>query len=140
MKKYIFILLLFTVHFSFSQSITGKWTTYDDETNSKTSVVEIYQNGDKHYGKIIELFEDDPSSICKKCAGKKKNQPVIGLVIIENLIKDGDSYEGGEILDPENGKTYKCILSLKDTSTLTVRGFIGFSLFGRTQYWKRINH
>ena len=64
MKQYIFILLLFITQLSFSQSIPGKWATYDDKTNTKTSIVEIYQEKDKYYGKILELFDDDPDAIC----------------------------------------------------------------------------
>ena len=65
-----------------------------------------------------------------------KNKPIIGLVVIENIKKDGNKFNGGTVLDPDNGETYKCNLKLKNNK-LEVRGYIGFSLLGRTQYWVR---
>ena len=62
---------------------------------------------------------------------------LVGLQIIKGLKKDGDEFGGGKILDPDNGKLYKCYITLEDVDTLKVRGYIGFSLFGRTQYWYR---
>ena len=59
------------------------------------------------------------------------------MIVIETLMKDGDEYNSGTILDPENGETYKCYVELVSESKLKVRGYIGFSLFGRTQYWIR---
>ena len=69
--------------------------------------------------------------------GSKKGQKIKGLVIIEDIKKDGDEYNDGTILDPENGKEYKCYLELEEPNKLKVRGYLGFSLLGRTQYWIR---
>ena len=70
--------------------------------------------------------------------GDQKGQPVIGLRILWDLQKDGDGWSGGTILDPASGKTYKCLVSVEDGGTkLKVRGFIGVSVLGRTQYWSR---
>jgi len=66
-----------------------------------------------------------------------KDKPIAGLVIIENLTEDGDEFNGGTIMDPENGKTYKCYIELLDDGKLKVRGYLGISLLGRTQYWRR---
>ncbi|MEN9656287.1 MAG: hypothetical protein RL311_1258, partial [Bacteroidota bacterium] len=71
--------------------------------------------------------------------GDDKNKPILGLNIIKGLSKDGAEYNSGEILDPKNGKLYKCALSLESKDKLKVRGYIGFSLIGRTQYWYRVN-
>ena len=120
-----------------AQSILGEWETFDDITGDKLSVVEIYKNKNKYFGKIIHLFEDPLDSVCDKCDGENKNKPIIGLVIINNLIEDDDEYNDGTILDPNNGKYYKCYLELENNNKLKLRGYIGFSLLGRTQYWQR---
>jgi uncharacterized protein (DUF2147 family) len=67
-----------------------------------------------------------------------KDRPVIGLRILWDLRKDGEQWSGGKVLDPNNGKVYKCFIVMEDGGKkLRVRGFIGFSLLGRTQYWLR---
>ena len=118
-----------------AQSIVGKWKTVDDNSGKERSVVEIFQEGDKYFGKIIKFIPgpgDDPDPICDECKGKKKGQKIVGLQIIEDMEKEGDQYEGGEILDPENGKVYDCKLWIED-GKLKVRGYIMFLY--RTQTW-----
>ena len=120
-----------------AQSITGKWKTIDDETGEEKSIVEIYELEGKIYGKIIKVLNaKSENPICDKCGGKNKDKPIIGMVIIDGLEKDDDIYEGGSILNPSNGKIYKCRLKIGDTQdTLQVRGYVAF--FYKTQYWKR---
>ncbi len=60
------------------------------------------------------------------------------MIILDGLKEDGDEWSGGKILDPKNGNFYKCYIKLKDKTTLKLRGYIGISLFGRTEYWKRV--
>lgn len=119
------------------QTIIGQWETYDDITNEKKAVIEVYQTNNLYFAKIVKSFIGEKNAICETCKGTKKDTPIIGLVIIENIKKDGNEFNGGSILDPENGKTYKCYLKLINTNKLKVRGYLGFSLFGRTQYWIR---
>jgi len=123
---------------SFSQTILGKWTTIDDETGNKKAVVEIFEEQGKLFGKIIEILEADKKrQRCTKCEGADKDKPILGLTIIKGLIKNGSSYEGGEITDPKNGKIYRCKISLEGKDKLIVRGYLGISLFGRSQTWVR---
>ncbi len=137
MKSCLIVLL---VVFGFNaglqaQSILGKWKTIDDVSGKPRSVVEISQEGDKFFGKIIKFFPepgDDPDPICEECKGPKKGKKVVGLQIIEDMMQDGDEYKGGEILDPENGKVYDCKLWVEDGS-LKVRGYLLFLY--RTQTW-----
>lgn len=132
--------ILFIIAFGFTangQSILGKWETYDDKTNEKKAIIEIFKSNDLYYAKIVKSFVSEINDICETCKGTKKNKPIIGLVIIENIKKDGDEFSGGYILDPENGETYKCFLKLVNKDKLKVRGYLGFLLFGRTQYWIR---
>ncbi|WP_299112657.1 DUF2147 domain-containing protein [uncultured Winogradskyella sp.] len=132
------ILFLIGCNLISAQSVLGKWKTIDDETGKEKSIVEIYESDGKIYGKIIELLnpsEENPK--CSNCEGSKKDQSILNMVIIEGLEKGDDVYEGGTILNPENGKTYKCRLKLEDDKgKLQVRGYVAF--FYKTQYWKRI--
>ena len=88
--------------------------------------------------KIFDQPGDDPAHLCKECKDERKDKPVIGMAILWGLKKDGDTWAGGEILDPKNGKIYRCKMTLSaDGKSLNVRGFIGISLLGRTQIWLR---
>jgi uncharacterized protein (DUF2147 family) len=123
-----------------SQSVIGKWKTIDDATGEAKSIVEVFSKSGKVYAKVVDILDPaNKNSICKNCAGDDKNKPILGLTIIKGLSKDGSEYNSGEILDPKNGKLYKCILSLESKDKLKIRGYIGFSLLGRTQYWHRVN-
>lgn len=118
------------------QEIIGKWKTIDDDTGEAKSVVEIYQEDDKYYGRIDEiLVKEDGAENCSKCEGKYKNTPMKGVVIMNDLEKDGDEYEDGTIIDPENGKTYRCKIWVDEDNPniLNVRGYIAFLY--RTQQW-----
>ena len=124
-----------------NNSPVGRWKTVDDTTGKVKSIVVIWEEHSKLYGRVQKLLDPnlpDPNPRCKDCTGQQKGQPVIGLRILWDLRKDGNVWSGGMILDPESGKTYKCLLALEDGGKkLKVRGFIGLSLLGRTQYWLR---
>ena len=144
MKRRLTCLLAFIIGIAslttaYAQDVVGTWKTIDDNTGKVRSHVEIYKEGGLVYGKIVKLVDPkEPNPICDKCKGDDKDKPVVGLVIIKGLEKDDDEYSGGKILDPENGKLYKCYISLEDPDKLKVRGYIGISLLGRTQYWQRL--
>jgi uncharacterized protein (DUF2147 family) len=118
----------------------GRWKTVDEAGNAR-AVVEISESGGTLSGKIVERLNVEPgdSTVCRACPGVHKDQPYIGLPIIEGLRKTGDNeWGGGEILDPRNGKQYHCKMSLSpDGNQLEVRGYLGVSLLGRTQRWSR---
>lgn len=141
MKQFITLLICVLVTTSlYSQSVIGKWKTIDDETGDAKSIVEVYSKSGKIYAKVVEILDlEHKNSVCKKCSGEDKNKSILGLTIIKGLSKDGSEYNSGEILDPKNGKLYKCALSLESKDKLKIRGYIGFSLLGRTQYWHRVN-
>lgn len=120
-------------------TVTGQWKTIDDETGQPKSVVEIYEENGKLYGKVVEIFDPaKKAALCNECKGADKDLPVLGLVIIKGLSKDGNDYSDGDILDPKNGKLYSCTLSLENPDQLDVRGYLGFSLLGRSQTWHRV--
>lgn len=143
MKLSIMLGLLFAGMAAFSQtSPIGKWKTIDDETGQPKSVIQIFEKNGLLYGKIEKLFrkpEEDQNPKCDKCSDARKDQLIIGMQILNALKKDSATkWSDGEILDPNNGKTYSCNVTLiEDGKKLEVRGFIGFSLLGRTQIWDR---
>ena len=141
MKNIITIvaLLVSMAFYAQGNSVIGKWKTIDDETGKPKSIVEIYENSGKIYGKVVDILDPNKKkNLCTNCPGDDKNKPVMGLIIIKGLKKDGDEYNGGKILDPVTGKTYKCFLALDGSDKINVRGYIGLSLFGRTQTWHRV--
>ncbi len=130
-----------------AQTIVGTWKSIDDETGKAKSIIKVYKakNG-KYYGKIMELLnrganeEKDP--YCKVCPGYRKDKRVITMKIITDMkaSKDLKSADSGKILDPKSGKIYKCSMKLASGGDkLEVRGYIGFSLLGRTQTWIRMD-
>lgn len=139
MKKILFALLFTTVSLSMSaQTIFGKWENRDEETNKVDSVIEVYEKDGKAYAKIVEITDKNrQKAVCDKCSGNRKNNPILGMNILTGLSKDGDEWSGGKILDPKNGKEYKCYIKLDGKNKLKIRGYVGFSAFGRTAYWHR---
>ncbi len=141
MKKIgVIILVLFSMNF-FAQSrgVNGKWNTIDEVTGKAMSVVEIFEYNNKIYGKVIEILNPkNRNNTCKDCLGEDHNKPILGLTIIKGLSKDGAEYNDGKILDPKSGKLYKCYIELESPNKLKVRGYLGISLLGRTQYWERV--
>lgn len=141
MRKYLLSCFVLFSLISFAQkTCVGKWITIDDESGKKKSIVELYKSESKLYGKITYLYpregrEDNPK--CTKCSGDRKNKPLIGLQIVRGCKWNGSEWEGGTIVDPENGKVYdvKFWLDPSNANRLNVRGYIG--IFFRTQQWIR---
>ena len=126
--------------FAADASPAGVWKTIDDKTGQPKSIVEITEQNGELTGKVKEVLQSEqgPNPVCKDCEGERKNQPVVGMTIIWGMKKDGEEWSGGKILDPKNGKTYGCKMHLEDGGKkLEVRGFVGFSLLGRSQTWER---
>ena len=143
MKNSYFIFFTFLVALNTSaqtkaDDVVGVWLTAGKEP----AKVQVYKSGEKYYGKIIWLknpTENNKPRVDSKNPNKtKRNQQIIGLLILREFEFDGDGeWEDGKIYDPESGKTYSCYLTLKDKNTLKVRGYIGMSLLGRTEIWTR---
>jgi len=131
------ILFSLTAMQSQNTAITGYWKTVDDATGEVESIIEIFEkpNG-KHYGRISKMIVKPVNDKCDKCRDDRKGKPLLGLEVIRGVAKEknGQVYGGGTITDPKNGKTYKCTVT-RDGDRLHVRGYVGFSLMGRTQTW-----
>jgi uncharacterized protein (DUF2147 family) len=127
-------------------SPVGTWVSIDDETGQKKAEITIVQTGEVLTGKITKrlLPGVDPAKLCDLCEGDRHNQPILGLQIIRDMVRQDDAegmaWQGGTILDPEKGKTYKLRMRMEEGGhKLNLRGYIGISLFGRSQVWERVN-
>jgi len=104
-------------------------------------MVRIYEHNGAFFGKIeSSLKAADAKERCELCTDERKNKPIIGLVILRGLKKQGEEFTGGDILDPESGTVYRCKLRILDQGkTLVVRGYVGVSVLGRSQTWLRVH-
>jgi uncharacterized protein (DUF2147 family) len=140
MKRWLPVILVYGLSLNArSQSfnanaITGTWQTAD-----KSGQVTIYKQGNYFFGAIKGGSGKEQFDVHNPDLAKRKI-PLIGLVILKDFKFDGENqWVGGTIYDPKNGKTYSCTLTLADPGTLKLRGYIGFSLLGRTEVWGRIS-
>ena len=126
-----------------SATPAGLWKTVDDGTKKEKSLVRIVESNGVYSGKVEKIIDPDApkDAVCKDCSDERKDKPVLGMTIIRNVkasADDKDVFEGGDILDPNNGKVYRVKLKLIDGgSKLDVRGYIGTPMLGRTQTWIR---
>jgi uncharacterized protein (DUF2147 family) len=140
-QRLIFIFLLFFSIDTFSQNkdqILGKWLNASGEAH-----IQIYPNAGKYYGKIAWMKV--PNNPDGKPILDKNNpntslslKPILGLVILKDFVFSDNIWEGGSIYDPRTGKTYSCKISLQGPNKINVRGFVGFSMLGRTESWTRV--
>ena len=123
-----------------ADSPVGKWKTMDEKSGKVVSEVQVYEEGGKLFGKITGLTEptdkQGKAKTCTKCQGADKDKPIVGLVIIQGLTPSGESYKGGTILDPDDGKVYKAEIWVEG-GKLKVRGALG--PFYKTQTWLKGN-
>jgi uncharacterized protein (DUF2147 family) len=122
-----------------SASPLGRWKTIDDASGKVKSIVDISEQGGALSGTIEQLFDPPvPHPTCYLCAGAKKDLPLVGLQVLWGFRPDGNSWTGGQVLDPETGKIYRASLVLEDRGKLLrLHGYIGIPLFGRTEHWVR---
>ncbi len=142
-KRSVFLIttLLLITQWCCSQSLIGRWKTIDDISGKEKGVVEIYEKNGVYYAKIVEIFEEQhKNKKCVLCSGDDKDKPFLGLVIIRGLKKCDGEYNGGTVLDPKNGKHYKCYIKFESNDKIKIRGYIGVPLLGRTQYWYRVKN
>ena len=119
----------------------GLWKTFSDRTGQPDALVRIVEVNGVFEGTVQRVFSPPAPSanpLCEDCSGEFKDQPIVGLRILRGLRRDGDEFSGGEILDPDDGKLYRCTTRvIEEGRKLELRGYIGIPLFGRTQVWER---
>lgn len=122
-------------------SPVGLWKNIDDHTGKPKALIRITESNGEIRGKIEKLFREageEAQPKCDKCEDARKDQPLIGMTILSGMKQDGSEYNGGQILDPDNGKIYRSKLTLVEGGKkLNVRGYIGMPLLGRSQVWLR---
>ena len=124
-----------------SETPVGLWQQFDDKKGGLRSIVRIDDEGDTLSARVVKTVPrpgEEGEARCERCPGDFKGQPIVGLRFMWGLKGAARHWDDGRVLDPEEGKIYRVKLTLsEDGRTLEVRGYIGFSLFGRTQMWKR---
>lgn len=136
----LFLSVFTLTGFAINLSPVGNWTTISDKTDKARSVIKIWKSKGELYGKVIKIYkEPGDTGKCVNCSGKFKDKKVDGLTIMWGLEQTGvREWRKGKILDPKSGHIYSCELHVApDGQSLEVRGYIGFSLFGRNQTWLR---
>jgi uncharacterized protein (DUF2147 family) len=118
----------------------GIWTNAE-----KKATFEIYKCGDKLCGKIVSLaVPNDPATGKPKTDTpnpdpKLRSRPRLGMVFMQDFSYDDDNkWDNGKIYDPESGKTYSCYMKMESANSMEVKGYIGFSLIGKSQTWTRV--
>ena len=147
LAKYLVVALSFLmINISFAAvtgAPTGLWRTIDDKTGQQKSVVRISLSGGKLSGTIVKVFpsENMQGNVCTGCTGPYQNKSLIGATIMHGLTQDASNpsqWSGGTIVDPKDGKSYRCLINFVSNGQIEVRGYIGVSMFGRSQNWYRV--
>jgi uncharacterized protein (DUF2147 family) len=142
MKYLTFVLLLTAVSFAGlaqnKDAIMGKWINSTGEAH-----VDITKRGEKYFGKIVWLKEPKDEKGVTKTDVKNpdeslRSKPILGLEILKNFVFEDGKWTDGKIYDPKSGKTYSCNMTMKGNDILNMRGYIGISLIGRSETWKRV--
>ena len=123
-------------------SAVGLWEQVDEKSGKAESWFRITERNGVYEGTIVKIFPkpgEDPNPTCDKCEGADRGKPFVGLTLIKGMRRQGDTYEDGTITDPRDGTVYRATMRVSpDGRKLDVRGYIGISLFGRSQIWNRL--
>ena len=134
---------LMTSAFASDLTVAGVWQQIDPSSGFVGGLISFKEKNGLWEGFIVKMYPkpgDPVDPVCSGCTDDRKDQPVLGIRLIQNAKRDGLSYEGGSILDPRNGSQYSVELTLApDNETLTVRGYLGITLLGQSQVWKRLH-
>lgn len=125
-----------------ADTAAGVWAQVDDKTGQVRSHVRISDHGGSFSGRVLRVFPgpgEPANPVCDLCPGRLRNHPIVGLTFMNGFRRDGHTYSGGSLLDPETGETYSGSMTLgPDGRTLTLRGYVVSPLFGRSQVWRRV--
>ena len=134
---------LMTSSYASEPTVVGVWQQIDPGSGFVGGLISFKEKNGLWEGYIVKMYPkpgDPVDPVCAGCTDDRKDQPVLGIRLIQNAKRDGLSYEGGSILDPRNGSQYSVELTLApDNETLTVRGYLGITLLGQSQTWKRLH-
>lgn len=144
--NHLFVLLVFAINIALPAMATetspaGLWRSFNSGTKEPNALIRVTEVNGELTARVEKLFVpagQDPNPICGHCEGERKGKPVQGMIILWGLKKDGDVYVGGQVFEPFSGKSYKSKVSLKaGGAQLSVLGYIGLPMMGRSQVWER---
>lgn len=139
MKRFFVILFIgFVSHGIVDAQVTGLWKVVDDDDGVAKSIVEIFEQDNMYYGRIVQLLETSKRTHCEKCDGQLKNRPLTGMIIVYDLKKTGKGGNDGKVLHPGTGKIYSLNVELVTPDRLKLRGYVGMPTIGKTSYWSRV--
>jgi len=135
------ILLIFLIGLFLSSSgytqVTGFWRVVDDKDGVEKSIVQIFEQNNMYYGRIVRLLAASKRTHCDKCYGDLKGKPLTGMIIMFDLEKTPKGGKNGKVLDPGSGNIYSCSIELVGPDKLKLRGYLGVPSVGKTSYWTR---
>lgn len=138
-KLFIIAFFVFPLMGMAQNKFVGMWKNLDDEDDKEKSHIKVYIENNELKATVVKLLPHATLRNCESCKGALKNKPIEGMSIMYGMKKQSDgTYSGGTILNPKNGKEYKCTISLDDDNKMKVRGYIGISALGKTQYWYKL--
>ncbi len=139
-KQILIYIFLLCVNLSYGQEILGKWKTIDDRNGVEKAIINIYEQDGAIFGKVVKILEEGKENAkCVKCKGERKDKPILGMTIIENLQKAKKGiYTGKTLFDPQQAMTFRCKIWLNpdNSNELYVRGYLAFLY--RTQTWVKV--
>ncbi len=138
MKYFVLTLVVFSAVVSNSHAqLEGFWVAVDHVDGLEKSIIEIYEQSGKYFGRVNKLLLNATVTHCTGCEGALKDQEITGMVIIKNLKITSRGGKGGRILDPTSGKWYSCYFELDGQDKVKMRGYLGMPAFGKSQFWYR---
>ena len=134
---FVFAICALSVFAQKKDDVLGKWVNPSGEGQ-----IEIYKKGDKYFGKLAWIKEPNdekgkPKTDVKNPNADLRSKPLLGLEILKDFVFEDGKWTDGTIYDPKTGKTYSCNLNIKNDGQLNIRGYVGISLIGRSESWKR---
>ena len=134
----IIITLFLSLGLYAQDPIEGLWKTVYEENNEPSSFIRLQVKNGELTGTIVKLFDFDDDFLCARCPGEKKDQPIVGMDLVYGLTQEDDMWTGGLLINPQNGKTYRCRLYLEDDDTINLRGYFFIPAIGKTIKWYRV--